>query len=282
MDQLRHIPGIADLRIQQAFDQPKLHVVTDRIKAAQSGYTQRDVASSLLISLSGSFQTQPTFWLNPENGVSYNVVTQTPQYAADSLQDLRNIPLAQRPRGHARNPQRRDLHQPRQRHGTVDHYNIQRVVDVYAGVDGRDLGSVGDEVERIVDANRKNLARGSEMVRARAGRRPCARRSSACAAGLLFAIRAGLPADRGQFPVVARSVHHHHGAAGGAGGNCADPLFHAHHPQRPGADGRHHVHGRGHRQQHPGGLFRQGSADRRPATRCAPRWPPAARASARC
>ena len=80
MNQLRRIPGIADLRIQQAFDQPKLHVITDRIKAAQSGYTQADVASSLLISLSGSFQTQPTFWLNPQNGVSYSVVTQTPQY----------------------------------------------------------------------------------------------------------------------------------------------------------------------------------------------------------
>ena len=92
MNQLRTIPGIADLRIQQAFDQPKLHIVTDRVKAAQSGYTQADVASSLLISLSGSFQTQPTYWLNPETGVSYNVVTQTPQYASGSLQALRNIP----------------------------------------------------------------------------------------------------------------------------------------------------------------------------------------------
>ncbi len=164
MDQLRRIPGIADLRIQQAFDQPKLHVVTDRIKAAQSGYTQADVASSLLISLSGSFQTQPTFWLNPENGVSYNVVTQTPQYAADSLQDLRNISLAQHRAG---TPEiLNDVTSISRGSGmaTVDHYSIQRVVDVYAGVDGRDLGSVGDEVERVVDANRKNLARGSEMV----------------------------------------------------------------------------------------------------------------------
>jgi multidrug efflux pump subunit AcrB len=164
MDQLRRIPGIADLRIQQAFDQPKLHVVTDRIKAAQSGYTQADVASSLLISLSGSFQTQPAFWLNPENGVSYNVVTQTPQYAADSLQDLHSIPLAQRRAG---TPEiLNDVTSISRGSGmaTVDHYSIQRVVDVYAGVDGRDLGSVGDEVERVVDANRKRLARGSEMV----------------------------------------------------------------------------------------------------------------------
>jgi len=164
MGQLRRIPGIADLRIQQAFDQPKLHIETDRVKAAQSGYTQADVASSLLISLSGSFQTQPTYWLSPDSGVSYNVVTQTPQYAAASLQALRNISLAQR---HAGSPEiLNDLTTITRGSGmaTVDHYNIQRVVDIYSGVDGRDLGSVGDEVERIVDANRKNLARGSEMV----------------------------------------------------------------------------------------------------------------------
>ncbi len=164
MDQFRRIPGIADLRIQQAFDQPQLHVVTDRVKAAQSGYTQADVAGSLLISLSGSFQTQPTYWLNPENGVSYNVVTQTPQYAAQSLKDLRSIPLTQRNPG---NPELlNDLTSIHRGSGmaTVNHYDIQRVVDIYGGVDGRDLGSVGDEVERIVEANRKNLARGSELV----------------------------------------------------------------------------------------------------------------------
>ena len=93
MDQMRRIPGIADLRIQQTFDQPKLHIFTDRTKAAESGYTQSDVAQSLLISLSGSFQTQPTFWLNPQNGVSYSVVTQAPQYDVQSLQELRNLPL---------------------------------------------------------------------------------------------------------------------------------------------------------------------------------------------
>ena len=85
MNQMRRIPGIADLRIQQTFDQPKLHIFTDRTKAAESGYTQSDVAQSLLISLSGSFQTQPTFWLNPQNGVSYSVVTQAPQYDVQSL-----------------------------------------------------------------------------------------------------------------------------------------------------------------------------------------------------
>ncbi|MCC6341961.1 MAG: efflux RND transporter permease subunit [Bryobacterales bacterium] len=163
MNQLRRIPGIADLRIQQVFDQPKLHLVTDRVKAAQSGYTQADVARSLLISLSGSFQTQPTFWLNPDNGVSYNVVTQTPQYATGSLQDLGGIPLSQQ--GPSAPQILRNVTSLHRGSGmaNVDHYNIQRAVDIYGGVDGRDLGSVGEEVERIVDANRKNLVRGSEM-----------------------------------------------------------------------------------------------------------------------
>jgi multidrug efflux pump subunit AcrB len=78
LNQMQHVPGAADLRIQQAFDQPKLHLEVDRTKAAEGGYTQQDIANNLLISLSGSFQTSPTFWLNPKNGVSYSLVAQTP------------------------------------------------------------------------------------------------------------------------------------------------------------------------------------------------------------
>ena len=164
LQQMRRIPGIADLRIQQTFDQPKLHVFTDRIKAAESGYTQADVAQSLLISLSGSFQTQPTFWLNPQNGVSYSVVTQAPQYDVQSLKDLRNLPLTAGPSG---TPEiLNDITSISRGSGmsTVNHYDIQRTVDIYGAVDGRDLASVGNEVERIVNANRRNLVRGSEML----------------------------------------------------------------------------------------------------------------------
>jgi multidrug efflux pump subunit AcrB len=163
MDQIRRVPGIADLRIQQSFDQPTLHVITDRTKAAQSGYTQADVAQSLLISLSGSFQTQPTFWLNPKNGVSYSLVTQAPQYDVQSLQALRNLPLSTR----QGKPEILNNVTSIGRGSTmavVNHYDIQRAVDIYGAVDGRDLESVGAEVERIVNANRKGLARGSEMV----------------------------------------------------------------------------------------------------------------------
>ncbi len=163
LNQMRRVPGIADLRIQQTFDQPKLHIFTDRIKAAESGYTQNDVAQSLLISLSGSFQTQPTFWLSPQNGVSYNVVTQAPQYAVQTLQALRNLPLStQKGTPEILN----DITSISRGNGmaVVNHYDIQRTIDIFGAADGRDLAGVGAEVEKIVNANRRSLVRGSEML----------------------------------------------------------------------------------------------------------------------
>ncbi len=185
--QMRRIPGIADLRIQQTFDQPKLHIFTDRTKAAESGYTQADVAQSLLISLSGSFQTQPTFWLNPQNGVSYSVVTQAPQYDVQSLQALRNLPLTA---GQSGTPEiLNDVTAISRGNGmaVVNHYDIQRTIDIFGAVDGRDLASVGDEVERIVTANKKQLVRGSEMLVR--GQLDTMRKSfTGLIAGLVFAI----------------------------------------------------------------------------------------------
>ena len=96
LEQIRHVPGVTDARIQQDFDYPKFHIAIDRTKAAEGGYTPRDVASSLLVSLSGSFQVTPAFFLNWQNGVNYNLVEQTPQYAIQSLQDLQNIPITLR------------------------------------------------------------------------------------------------------------------------------------------------------------------------------------------
>ena len=92
--QLNKVTGIADLRIQQPFDQPKLHINVDRTKAMQAGFSQKDVAGNLLVSLSGSFQTTPSFWLDPKSGVSYFVATEAPQYEFQSLQDLQNIPVS--------------------------------------------------------------------------------------------------------------------------------------------------------------------------------------------
>jgi multidrug efflux pump subunit AcrB len=155
------VPGIADAHIQQAFDYPAFDVTVDRTKAAQGGYAERDVAASLLNSLSGSFQITPMFFLNRQNGVSYQLVTQTPQYAVESLQDLQNTPLnsatATRPEILA---DVASVHRASEME-EISHYNIRRVVDIYAAIQGRDLGAVSREVTGIVDANRKSLPRGS-------------------------------------------------------------------------------------------------------------------------
>src|SRR6204780_1397593 len=161
LQEIERVPGIADARIQQAFDYPEFDVAVDRTKAVQGGYTQRDVANSLLNSLSGSFQITPMFFLNWKNGVSYNLVTQTPQYSIQSLEDLQNPPLnaatAARPEILA---DVASLNRANEME-VINHYNIRRVVDIYAAVQGRDLGAVGREVTRIVDAHRKSLPRGS-------------------------------------------------------------------------------------------------------------------------
>ena len=161
LKELSHVRGIADLRIQQQDDYPKLHINVDRTKALDAGYTEQDVADSALVSLSGSFQVTPMFYLNPKNGVQYNLVTQTPQYDIQSGQDLQNIPLTG-----ANQAQPGILADVASIERTsepvsIDHYNIRRVVDIYASVQGRDLGAVGREVNNIVDANRNLLPRGS-------------------------------------------------------------------------------------------------------------------------
>jgi multidrug efflux pump subunit AcrB len=173
LNELRQVPGLTDLRIQQPFDYPIFHVDVDRTKAAQGGFTPRDVVSSLLVSLSGSFQTTPNFFLNWDNGVRYNIVTMTPQYDVQSLQDLQNIPISAstttstptltstptmtRPGilADVASIMRANEMQ------VLSHYNIRRVVDIYGSVQDRDLGAVGRDITRIVDAHRSSLPRGS-------------------------------------------------------------------------------------------------------------------------
>ncbi|TMA89030.1 MAG: efflux RND transporter permease subunit [Deltaproteobacteria bacterium] len=161
LNEISQVPGIADPRIQQDFDYPTFRVDVDRTKAAGGGFTQRDVSSSLLVSLSGSFQTTPTFFLNWQNGVNYNLATQTPQYRIQSLQDLENMPITS---ATARSPEiLADVASITRSSemAVLNHYDIRRVVDVYASVQDRDLGAVGREITRIVDANQKLLPRGS-------------------------------------------------------------------------------------------------------------------------
>jgi CzcA family heavy metal efflux pump len=158
------VPGIVDLRVHQPFNQPVLSFDVDRTRAATTGFTQRDVANNLLISLSGSSQTTPTLWLNPATGVTYQVATQTPQYDLTSLQDIGNISVtgtsATRPQVlEALTSMTRDAHM-----AAVSHYNVQPVIDIYGSVQGRDLGSVSRDINRIVAAAQNQLPRGSQTV----------------------------------------------------------------------------------------------------------------------
>jgi multidrug efflux pump subunit AcrB len=162
LEQLRKVPGLVDLRIQQAFNQPELRVSTDRSRAEQLGISQKDIANNLLLTLSGSGQISPTFWLNPENGVQYPIVAQAPQYRMDSLADLNNVPivaggqsqllggLAAVTRGFGS--------------GVVSHYDSQPVVDIFGAVQGRDLGAVAKEIDRIIASHDGKLPKGTRIV----------------------------------------------------------------------------------------------------------------------
>ena len=165
LGRLRHVPGIADLRMQQTFDQPVLKVDVDRIRATQVGLTQRDVANSLLVSLSGSAQVSPNFWVNPDNKVSYPLVAQTPQYRIDTLSDLENIPVSGTSE---RGPPQllgalATITQSRAE-GVVSHYDVQPTMDLYATVQGRDLGAVASDISAILKQTADAVPAGSSVV----------------------------------------------------------------------------------------------------------------------
>jgi multidrug efflux pump subunit AcrB len=163
INKLKFVPGAVDLRIQQPFNYPKFHIEVDRTKTSQVGFTQKDVANNLLISLSGSSQTTPTFWLDPRTGVSYNVATQTPQYRVESLQDLQNIPITN---GTAPPQILASLSSFTRgsEMAVVSHYNIQPVIDIFGSVDGRDLGGVSRDIAKIIDQTKKDLPQGSQII----------------------------------------------------------------------------------------------------------------------
>jgi multidrug efflux pump subunit AcrB len=164
LQRVKYIPGATDLRIQQPFNQPKLFVNINRTKSQEVGYSARDVAGNILVALSGSFQTSPTFWLNPKSGVSYNIVAESPQYQMDSLQELRNIPVAS---GGTAAPQILGSIAGIERGqglGTVSHYNIAPVIDLYGSLQGTDLGSVSRQIDSLVSKSTRELPRGSRVV----------------------------------------------------------------------------------------------------------------------
>jgi multidrug efflux pump subunit AcrB len=164
LDQLRRVPGLVDLRIQQKFDYPKFHVAVDRTKAAEGGFTPRDIANSMLVSLSGSFQVTPTFFLNWQNGVNYSLVEQTPQYDIQSVQDLQNTQITSQSMTHPEILADVASITRASEMAVVNHYNIRRVVDIFAAVQDRDLGAAGRDITAIANANRQFLPRGSFLT----------------------------------------------------------------------------------------------------------------------
>jgi multidrug efflux pump subunit AcrB len=162
---IRYVSGATDLRIQQPFDQPYLRLRVERTKAEQLGFTAHDVAQNLLVSLSGSFQTSPSFWLDPKNHVSYQIATQTPQYRTDTLQDVENIPIT------GTNPNAppslmASLVSTERGTGmaVVSDYNVAPVIDIFGSVAGRDLGGVAGDINTIIAATRQQLPRGSRVI----------------------------------------------------------------------------------------------------------------------
>ena len=169
LPKLAAIPGAVDLHIQQPYDYPQINVDVDRTKAEFLGLTEDNVASNMLISLSGSFQTSPSFWIDPKTGTQYNVVAQTPQYRLTSLNDLGNTPLAQTVGSvPAADGTSQVLSNVAAMHrsaapAVVDHYNAQVAFDIYGNVQGADLGFVAARFNQVIDAAKKDLPKGSAI-----------------------------------------------------------------------------------------------------------------------
>ena len=163
-NQVRQIPGTADVHVQQMLTLPTLNLNIDRSKVTQVGMNTRDVAQNVLVSLSGSFQTTPNFWLNPKNGVTYSVVVQAPQYHVTSLQDLMGMPI--------NDPSAKDYQvlgnlanlTPTAKPAVVSHYNVQPVIDVYVSTQGRDLGSVAKDTMNVLKHFEQDLPRGTRII----------------------------------------------------------------------------------------------------------------------
>jgi multidrug efflux pump subunit AcrB len=163
LQKIRAIPGAADVRIQQAFDYPQLNVDVDRSNAQLQGLTQNDVASNLLVSLSGSFQTSPSFWMDPATGTQYNVATQTPQYRVSTLNDLATIPLRPGSGGPSQMLSNVALFHRSAAPGVVSHYNAMPVIDIYGSVQGTDLGFMSSQVNNVIAASEHDLPRGAQV-----------------------------------------------------------------------------------------------------------------------
>jgi multidrug efflux pump subunit AcrB len=158
---IRHVPGVADPRIQEQFQNPGLKIDFNREMAGVVGLTEGDASTSIQATLSGSSQTAPTYWLDPSNGVSYPVSVQTPQYRIDSLSDLKNLPITA-----AQSTQLLGglaTFSPEPLNAVVTHYNVRDTTNIYATTQGRDLGAVAADIQQIVNESRAELPKGATI-----------------------------------------------------------------------------------------------------------------------
>jgi multidrug efflux pump subunit AcrB len=164
LSRIRRIPGIADARIQQSPNNPTFNIDVDRTRAQYVGLTERDVTNSLVVNLAGSSQVAPTYYLNPDNGVSYSIVMQTPQYQIDSLGALQTLPITAT--GNAQSPILGGIADVKRATSSavVSQYDIQSMVQIYATPEGRDLGSVAADVRAVIADTAKEVPKGSSVV----------------------------------------------------------------------------------------------------------------------
>jgi multidrug efflux pump subunit AcrB len=160
---MRHVPGLVDARIQQSLSEPSFNVNVDRTRAQYVGITERDVTNSMVVNLAGSSQVQPTFWLNPENGVNYSIVMQTPQYQVDSLNALSNLPIT----APGVPPQTLGAIADFKRvvvPAVYSQYNVQPMIQIYGTTQGRDLGAVAADVQKILDETAKDAPKTAQVA----------------------------------------------------------------------------------------------------------------------
>ena len=162
---IKQIHGAVDVHILQRIDQPTKNLVVDRDQLLQLGLSPSNVAQNMLVSLSGSFQTAPAFWLDPKNGVVYNIAVQTPQYKVDSLDKLLSTPVNANGNDISKSQILGNLVdvQPGHQQAIATHYNITPAVDLFVSVSGRDLGGVAAEVNKAIDEIRPKLPKGTTI-----------------------------------------------------------------------------------------------------------------------
>src|SRR5262252_1136997 len=164
LSRIRRIPGIADARIQQSPNSPTFNIEVDRTRAQYVGLTERDVTNSLVVNLAGSSQVAPTYYLNPDNGVSYSIVMQTPQYQIDSLSALQTLPITAT--GNTQSPILGGIADIRRTSSSavVSQYDIQPMVQIFATTQGRDLGSIAQEVRALLADTARDVPKGSTVA----------------------------------------------------------------------------------------------------------------------